>query len=274
MLVSVCSSKGSPGTTSTALAVAAAWPQRAARLMEADPAGGDLAFRCRHASGREVATSPSLLGLATLARGRSLEGPTDPELLDQFAQPLACGVRLLPGPLSVAQARGLSGVWPHLAHVAEGSASPVVADVGRLQGTEATAIAAASTVVLVVCQPSLESVTHSQQLIQDLAPRLPAREAGRAWLPVVVSPHRRGRADAGDLDELMRSLGGLPLAPAMPMAFDPRGLRDLEAGADPTGRLANTPLMRSAAALVARLLAASSAPRAPQTAMWEMGPAR
>lgn len=274
MLVTVCSSKGSPGATSTALAVSAAWPERAARLVEADPAGGDLTFRCRHAGGRAVATSPSLLGLAALARGRSLEGPADPELLDQFAQPLACGVRLVPGPVSAAQGRGLSGWWPHLAHVAEGSSSPVVVDVGRLPGAETTAIVAASTVVVVVCQPSLESATHAQQLIQDLAPRLPRGKAGRAWLPVVVSPRRRGRSDAGDLDDLMGSLGGLPLAPGMPIAFDPRALRDLEAGADPTGRLANTPLMRSAAAVVARLLAVSSAASAPQSALWEMGRAR
>lgn len=87
MLVAVCSAKGSPGVTSTALALTAAWPDEDARLLEADPAGGDLAFRCRHESGSEIAVTPNLLGLATAVRGSSLESWADPGLLERYCQP-------------------------------------------------------------------------------------------------------------------------------------------------------------------------------------------
>lgn len=275
MLVAVCSAKGSPGVTSTALAVTAAWPERDARLLEADPSGGDLAFRCRHESGHEVATTPNLLGLATAVRGSSLEGLADPELLDRYAQPLAAGVRVVPGLPSPAQARGLSGLWGQIAHAAEGAGSHVVADLGRLQRTEATMqLAGAATVILVVCQPYLESVTHTQQLIADVTPALPARAAGRAVVPVVVGPHRHGDANAADVDQLMNALGGLPIAPAMPIAYDKRALAELEGGANPQGRLARTPLMRSAAALVQRLMAVRGGNGSPVAAMWEYGPHR
>lgn len=275
MLVAVCSAKGSPGVTSTTLALTAAWPDFDARLLEADPAGGDLAFRCRHASGDEVATSPNLLGLATAVRGSSLEGMADPELLDRFCQPLASGVRLVPGLPSPAQARGLSGLWGQIAHAAGGSGSHVVADLGRLQRTEATMqLAAAATVIVVVCQPSLESVTHVQQLISDVAPALPDRAAGRAFVPAVMGPHRNGTDDTGDVDQIMGSLGGLPIAPAMPIAYDRRGLADLEAGANPKGRLARTPLMRSATSLVERLMHVRNGTSSPMAAMWEIGPSR
>ncbi len=116
MLVAVCSAKGSPGATSLALTLTAAWPEPGASLLEADPTGADLAFRCRHASGREIAASPNTLGLATAVRGGGLNGSTDaiadPHLLEEYSQPLACGVQLIPGVSAPAQARGLGGCGP------------------------------------------------------------------------------------------------------------------------------------------------------------------
>lgn len=272
MLVAVCSAKGSPGVTSTALALTAVWPEDDARLLEADPSGGDLAFRCRHASGSEVALTPNLLGLATAVRGSSLESWADPGLLERYCQPLASGVRMVPGLPSPAQARSLTGLWGQIAHAAEGASTHVVADLGRLERSDRTMpLAGAATVIVVVCQPTLESVTHAQQLIADVAPALPERAGGRAFVPVVISPHRAGDANARDLDQIMGSLGGLPVAPAMWLADDRRAVVDLEAGANPRGRLARTPLMRSAATVVKRLRHVRGTAAAPMSVLWEIG---
>ncbi|MDF0752962.1 hypothetical protein NLU14_22305, partial [Marinobacter sp. 71-i] len=68
MLISIASVKGSPGVTSTALALAAVWP-RPVVLLEADPSGGDLAYRCKAAHGGPVAANKGLLQLAAAVRG-------------------------------------------------------------------------------------------------------------------------------------------------------------------------------------------------------------
>src|SRR5680860_1230834 len=68
MLIGLASVKGSPGVTSAALALIAVWP-RPAVLLEADPAGGDLTYRCRAAHGGPVYASKGLLTLAAAVRG-------------------------------------------------------------------------------------------------------------------------------------------------------------------------------------------------------------
>lgn len=62
MLIAVASVKGSPGATSLAVGLAVCWPTPGAVLVEADPAGGDLAFRF----GRR--REPGLAELATDTR--------------------------------------------------------------------------------------------------------------------------------------------------------------------------------------------------------------
>src|SRR5262249_43663277 len=48
MLVAVASFKGSPLVTSLSVALAVRWPTPGAVVVEADPSGGDLAFRFGH----------------------------------------------------------------------------------------------------------------------------------------------------------------------------------------------------------------------------------
>ncbi len=67
MLVALCSDKGSPGTTTTALALAAGWPTPAV-VIEADPYGGDLGLRLRTETGCVLPETPTVLTLATAAR--------------------------------------------------------------------------------------------------------------------------------------------------------------------------------------------------------------
>lgn len=295
MLVTVCSAKGSPGVTSLALALCAAWPREPVTLLEADPTGADLAFRCRHGSGREVAAAPNTVGLATAVRGVDLtplhpgrrnppiDPATDPavdpaldgvasRVWEEHSQPLACGVRLVPGAAGPAQTRGLRTLWPRVAAAAAGTPGDVVADLGRVQSSDATvALVEASSAVVVVCQPTLESVSHARGLIVDLAsahssaqahtqasasPAGPAGPPGagrsRLFWPVVVGPRRNAQADAADIDTILGALG-IAVARTMPVAFDPRALAELQAGANPRGRLGRAPLMTSAATLAATL---------------------
>lgn len=269
MLVTVCSAKGSPGVTSLALTIAAVWPDQPATLLEADPTGGDLAFRCRHVSGREVATSPNLVGLATAVRGSSLDGLVDPGLVTEHSQPLACGVRLVPGVPAPAQARGLGSLWGQIAQAATGSSTDVIADLGRLERTgPSTQFAAAADVVVVVCAPTLESVMHVRHLILDVIPTLPARPTGRIFLPVVVGPHRQAAGDAADIDQILGGLG-MPIERTVPVAYEPRALAELEAGANPAGRLARTHLLQSTRALVATLVDFRDRPTGRPSTRWE-----
>src|SRR5690349_14561468 len=87
MLVAVASFKGSPAVTSLAVALAARWPAPGAVVVEADPAGGDLAFRFG------LRREP---GLSELAIDTRL-GHQEPDLL-AYTQRLPIGVDVVFAP--------------------------------------------------------------------------------------------------------------------------------------------------------------------------------
>ena len=133
MLTAIGSAKGSPGATTVALALAAVWPDQAAILVEADASGGDLAFRCRHDGGAEVATTPSMTSLAAATRGHTDLGSASSSLLRDHTQRLACGVRVVPGLLGPSQAGAIEHLWANVAGAAVTAEEPVIADVGRIE---------------------------------------------------------------------------------------------------------------------------------------------
>ena len=165
MLISFCSVKGSPGVTSTALAAAAVWP-RPVMLLEADPAGGDLAYRCISAAGGPPPAGKSLLTLAAGVRG----GSVSPRTVAEHAQMLACGVHLVQGVTSPAQARGLGSLWAEVAEAVRGSEVDVIVDLGRLDRSSVTMpIAQVSDFLVPVAAASLESVMHLRDQLPELA---------------------------------------------------------------------------------------------------------
>ncbi len=94
MLLCLASVKGSPGVTTTALALAACWPASWRRvLVEADPAGGDLAARYG------LPLTPGLVSLAAAAR-RNI----DPDVVWDHAQELPGGLPVVTGPTRSDQA--------------------------------------------------------------------------------------------------------------------------------------------------------------------------
>lgn len=66
-LIAITALKGAPGVTSTALALAAWWPEPERVMVETDPAGGDLAVRC------QLDAHPGLVEVAVAEAGEGLD---------------------------------------------------------------------------------------------------------------------------------------------------------------------------------------------------------
>ena len=253
MIVAVCSAKGSPGVTSTALTLAAVW-SRPVVLLEADPTGGDLALRCRAHGGGPVAEAPNVLGLAAAARS------SQPGSLSQYTQLLASGVPVIQGVTSLAQGRGLAGLWAPIAQVCRDVDIDIVVDLGRLDSAAPVmAMVTAADRVLVACTASLESVFHTRELVAELASiaapgRGPGPSVSKRVMPLVIGPAKHARADRADVDEVMTAQG-VPVAPAAHLPLDHPALVRLEGGESADGRLSRTLLIRAARAIAESLVA-------------------
>jgi hypothetical protein len=250
MLISLCSSKGAPGTTSTALALAAAWP-RPVVLLEADPAGGDLAYRCQSASGGPLAASPSVLSLASAAGSASVGS------VAAFSQQLACGVSIVQGVGSPAQSRGLASLWGTIAQMCRDSDVDVIADLGRFDRSSPTLpVAAGSDRLLVVASAALDSLMHTRATITEIAGAI-TRDPTRARpTPVLVGPARHARGHRDDSDRVMAAAGDLA-GPTAHVPLDRPALARLENGEAAT-KLRKTILMRAVTSLAVELSGAGT----------------
>lgn len=227
---------GSPGATTTALALALSWPREVV-LAECDPAGrrvltGYLAERLPGSPG------PGLLGLAM-----ALDQHADAEpaaLVEQFTLPLDERRRawLLHGIRDPRHAAQLN--WPLLAEVfiGAGAASDmdVIADLGRVGGSDTpTALVQRADLVVMVLGQSLAQVDAAQ-------PRLDALQAWtrRIGLCLIDSgPYGTG--------EVRRALFGIPVVAELPHA--PADARVLSDGAPARLSFRTSLLLRSAARL-------------------------
>jgi len=251
MLISVCSSKGAPGVTSTALVLAAVWP-RPVVLIEADPTGGDLAFRCRSAGGGPPAATPNVLGLASAVSGAATGN------ISTFAQQLAGGVKLVQGVSSAAQGRGLTSLWGAIAQACVSSDVDVIADLGRLDRSTATMpLAASADRLLVVGTPMLESVVHTRETLMELAGAVGPDMSGSRLVPLIVGTSRHAQADRADVDQVMAAAGVLA-SPSTHLPLDAPALARLEGGESASGRLSRTLLLRAARGVVNHISQATS----------------
>lgn len=243
MLTVLCSGKGSPGVTASALALSAAWPNPPAMLVEADEAGGDLAIRVRTASGKALPESPTVATLAADARGSD----RDPQLVARRALRLNGQLSVVPGFASAEQGAGMVSLWETLATALAASECDVIADLGRLHaGSLAMRVAEAADVVVVVGRADVASVVHLRARITVLGNTLDAHR-GRppTIVPLLVT---KARTAARDVDEVVEVLAAGCLGTPTPLylAWDPAALASLEAGDDPRGRLRRTTLLRTA----------------------------
>lgn len=247
MLIGLCSVKGSPGVTSAALALAAVWP-RPVVLLEADPVGGDLAYRCRAAHGGPVLAQKGLLQLAATVRG----GLAEQDVLGAQAQALASGVRLIQGVTSSAQTRGFAGIWSTIAQACATSSDDVVVDLGRLDRSSPTmAVARECDYLIPVASMTLESAMHLVEGLKDVLGDLNTSNPVQV-APLLVGPDGQSTRDCAGLDEVLHR-AGLPTAPTRALPYDPKALYRIEQGEPASGRVGRTLLIRAARSVVAAL---------------------
>ena len=125
-LVGLCSVNGAPGATTLATALAAYGRTAGAVLIEADPAGGDLAVRYG------ISQYPGLAALA--ARARHLAEPGRDVLGDLIRLSEPGGFDLVPAPVEPAAATAALdtlSAWPGTV-AATGRNRPILVDLGRM----------------------------------------------------------------------------------------------------------------------------------------------
>lgn len=202
MLVAVLSLKGSPGVTTFGVALAARWPQ--AVLVEADPAGGDIAMRF------SLAAVPGLVSLAAAARGGG-----DHTLLMRHTQVLPGDVPVVSAPPDADRARAAlvslaadEVSYGALRQAATVLGTTVIADCGRIDtGSPAMPLVRAADAMLVVTGSRADELAH-------LARRLP--EIGRWSSRPALLLAGRGHSIADVARELrVTPIGRIP--------WDPKG---------------------------------------------------
>ena len=249
MLVTLCSDKGSPGATTAAIALAAAWAKPAV-VVEADPDGGDLGIRMRTSRGATLPEAPTVVTLATAARSNQ-----DPDVIGRFSHQINEQITVVPGHLASEHMASLRD-WTPLAQVLQRSSSPVLADIGRAHtSSPLLSVAAAADRLVIVARADVGSIIRLRERLSRLVPAIAALRGGPLTVcPLVVSPARHGVADAQDVTRLLReSQVGALVSSVGFLALDAGAVRRLEAGENPRGRLARTPLLRSASAFARQL---------------------
>lgn len=159
--VAVASVKASPGVTTTAVALGAAWPAgRQVSVVEADPAGGDLAARYG------LAAEPSLLTLAAAARNQPAS-----DLAARHLQHLPGGLAVLAAPASAEQAHAALGMLGSTGALLGGLGGDVLVDAGRLDPRSAALGLVGGCELLVVCvRPALAELHHLAARVEVLRP--------------------------------------------------------------------------------------------------------
>jgi MinD-like ATPase involved in chromosome partitioning or flagellar assembly len=264
-LIALTAGKGSPGVTTTAIALAAVWPREAV-LADCDAAGGDVALRLPAADGQPLRRDQGLLALAARLRTGTPAGAGCAE----HVQRAVGGLPVLTGISNPGQAAALGPLWPAIADalkVGAGDGADTIADCGRHQpGSAADEVLAAADLVLVIARPTVEGLTHLRSTLSAL----PVPAVGTESVPpvfVVVLDDQFSPRSAEVAEALHAGQVGAPVIGSV--AFDPPGAAGL--AGTPTRRLDRAPLVVSARRLAIALgtelsarRVASAPPEAPR----------
>ncbi|HEY8722148.1 hypothetical protein [Pengzhenrongella sp.] len=243
-LIVLCSAKGSPGVTTTALALGWVWPTalpgRRSLVVDADPAGSGVL------PGFFQANAPQVGGILGLVR--SGDGVEVDDLLTNAVALESSGERLvLPGIVDPAQARALAGVWSQLAHVAHDAdvqGLDILVDVGRLGHLHQPSILLdRADLVVVVLRASLVSIAAARPAVGHLQE---LRGAGGAVVGALVGDQAPYTAK-----EIASELGvEIPIV----VPRDAVAARMFSDGIGNWSRMARSPLLRSATAAAGQLV--------------------
>lgn len=233
-IITLLSGSGAPGVTSTALALALAWP-RPVILLDADPAGGS-AVQAGYLRGLQPKAT-SVADLAIAQRAGELENS-----LPAVQIPLSDTVEFIPGPRSHAQAvRALQSLWQPLATVLAGhtmQGTDVIVDAGRLGMTGYPApLVQASDLLLLVSRcttPAVAGMHQWAKVLRTEFAEMGVPDAVGLLLIGAGRPHTQGE---------IRQVTGLPVIATLPL--DPVAAEVYSLGSQPGGRHARSPLAKA-----------------------------
>jgi hypothetical protein len=249
-LIALISPGGSPGVTTTGLALALAWPREVV-LAECDPAGGTVLSGLWRGQPPAAGAGAGLLRFALLAQQDPHAAASE---LCAESVPLAARPGrqfVLPAPAAPLAGRQVAAAWPALAAAFAAAPADVIADAGRLDGhTPLAPLLAVADEVLMVCRPLIRQAAAAQPRLEMLAD-VRAGDPPASLILVAEGPYgpEAPRALRRALDVRVR--GSLP--------DDPAAAAVLSDGAAP-GRFRRSPLMRAATALAAGLAREHAAP--------------
>lgn len=247
MIIGVGADKGSPGASTLALLLGMCWPTERV-VVELDPRGADLAYRCAGTAGRPLAATPSVTTLAIDARPGAA-----PRVLPAYAQPTGCAVPLIVGETSATRFGRIAPHLPALSSLIAGWPGTVIADLGSLQpGSPTLTVARTAAVVVLVTGTDVASLGHLRDRVEELAVDL--GNAFRTWSPLAVVV----RAENGDVtaarqrvEQLLASIGSpAPVIGVLPT--EPATVQAVLAGRV-TRRMTRSALLTEVLAVTVRL---------------------
>jgi len=211
-LITLCSIKGAPGVTSTALAMTLTWP-RPALLVEADPSGGSAIMAGLFRG--QVSQERSLLSMTMAAAHSSVEQV----LWSQCIQlPGAEGKTLLSAAPTFAQAQLTRRVWVELADVLVGldrGGVDVIVDAGRYATVNTpTPLIERSDAVVVLTGGGLPALHTARGSVGHLQQHLDTHATGADALALIL---REGDHDAYARTQVAATLRA-PVLATLPQA--------------------------------------------------------
>jgi len=208
-LIALAADKGSPGVTTSAVALAAVWPRRAL-YAECDPHGGDLVYRMPAEHGGPLDPNRGLVSLAVEAR-RGF----DASILPVHTQRLRGGLEILVGLGNADQVHGMTGLWTPLGRAFDRFSelpygADVIADCGRIGPDSPTIdLMAQSALVLLVARTEAEYIAHIRDRVNSLSARLHATQGSSVSIArppigvVLITPPNRARQIAKQVGDLL-----------------------------------------------------------------------
>ncbi|RHA41654.1 P-loop NTPase family protein [Cellulomonas rhizosphaerae] len=199
MLITLASAKGAPGVTTTARVLASVWPSEVA-LVDADPAGGDVALWSPAPDGTPLDPDIGLLTLAVEARRGAAS-------LQPHLQTIDGGLQVVCGVQSPGQVAGMGPVWPSLGGILRQHPGTVIADVGRLlPDSPALPLVMDSDALVLVVRPTIEGYAHLRERLRWLT----TFDSGMRAMPalgVIALTEPRDTASVRDLELLLGHAG-------------------------------------------------------------------